>query len=162
VLAKNLKTAGATTKLQLVPIGPDIERGWGTRRTVAQDFVADATAMPGSLRVGPDLANEGDRHRDANWQYMHLYEPAAVAAKSPMPAFKFLFEQKKIGKQPSPDALTIKAAAGYEIVPKPEAKALVAYLASLSANTPLYEAPLTPPSAPASTNAPATNAAPAK
>lgn len=159
VLAKNLKTAGATTKLTLVPIGPDIERGWGTRLSVAQDFALDATALPGSLRVGPDLANEGDRHRDLNWQYVHLYDPAAVAPKSPMPAFKFLFERKKIaaGKQASPDALQ---AAGsfqpdkeYEIVPKPEAKALVAYLASLSSDTPLYEAPLTPPPAPA-TNAP--------
>jgi cbb3-type cytochrome oxidase cytochrome c subunit len=163
VLAKNLKTAGATAKLQLVPLGPDIERGWGTRRTVAQDFAADATAMPGSLRVGPDLANEGDRHRDLNWQYVHLYNPGAVTPKSPMPAFKFLFEQKKIGKQASPEALQLtgefKPAEGYEIVPKPEAKALVAYLDSLSAETPLYEAPVTPP--PASTNAPMTNA-PAK
>ena len=160
VLAKNLKTAGATTKLRLVPIGPDIERGWGTRLSVAQDFVADATALPGSLRVGPDLANEGERHRDLNWQYVHLYNPAAVTPKSPMPAFKFLFEKKKIGQQASPDALQLtgefKPAEGYEIVPKPEAKALVAYLASLSSDTPLYEAPLTPPPAPASsTNAPA-------
>lgn len=165
VLAKNLKTAGATTKLQLVPMGPDIERGWGTRRTVAQDFAADATAMPGSLRVGPDLANEGDRHRDLNWQYLHLYHPGAVTPQSPMPAYKFLFEQKKIGKQASPDALPLtgefKPADGYEIVPKPEAKALVAYLASLSANTPLYEAPVTPPQPVVSTNAAATNA-PAK
>ena len=63
VLAKNLKTAGATTKLQLVPIGPDIERGWGTRRTVAQDFVADATAMPGSLRVGHWRGHIPRQHR---------------------------------------------------------------------------------------------------
>ena len=155
VLAKNLKTAGATTQLRLVPIGPDIERGWGTRISVAQDFVADATALPGSLRVGPDLANEGKRRPDLNWQYMHLYDPAAVTPKSPMPAYKFLFELKKIVGQGSPDALkSVKTADGYEMVPKPEAKALVAYLASLSSDTPLYEAPVSPPPAPASTNAP--------
>lgn len=156
-LAKKLKTAGAVTQLRLVPIGPDIERNWGTRLSVAQDFVADATALPGSLRVGPDLANEGKRRPDLNWQYLHLYHPAAVTPKSPMPAYKFLFEQKKIGKQPSPDALALagelKPKDGYEVVPKPEAKALVAYLMSLSSDTPLYEAPFTP-TAPA-TNAPA-------
>jgi cbb3-type cytochrome oxidase cytochrome c subunit len=158
VLAKNLKTAGAATQLRLVPLGADIERGWGTRRSVAQDFVADATALPGSLRVGPDLANEGNRHRDLNWQYAHLYHPAAMVSSSPMPAYQFLFERKKIesGKQASPDALrlTSNSASGeqYEIVPKAEAKALVAYLNSLSADTPLYEAPVTPPPT-ASTNA---------
>jgi len=159
VLAKNLKTAGAVTQLRLVPVGPDIARGWGTRLTVAQDFVADATALPGSLRVGPDLANEGSRHRDLNWQYVHLYNPGAVTPKSPMPAYKFLFKQKKIDKQASPDALQLtgelKPAAGYEIVPKAEAKALVAYLVSLNSDTPLFEAPLTPPAPAKSTNAPA-------
>jgi len=163
VLAKNLKTAGATTKLRLVPTGPDIERGWGTRRNVAQDFAADATAMPGLLRVGPDLSNEGERPHDLNWQYVHLYNPGAVSPKSPMPDYKFLFERKKKrnGGQDSPDALkaagTFSPDKDYEIIPKPEAKALVAYLASLSSDTPLYEAPVTPPPAPA-TNAPATNA----
>jgi hypothetical protein len=43
--------------------------------------------------------------------------------------------------------------AGYEVVPKPEAKQLVAYLLSLHADVPLYEAPYTPVQI--STNAPA-------
>jgi len=49
------------------------------------------------------------------------------------------------------------ASAGYEIVPKPEAKQLVAYLLSLHSDAPLFEAPMSPPAAPASapTNAPA-------
>jgi hypothetical protein len=158
VLAKNLKPAGGIAQLHLVPVGPDIERGWGMRRSVAEDFVADATALPGSLRVGPDLANEGARHRDANWQLVHLYSPAAVTPKSPMPAYKFLFEKKKIGNDASPDALPLtgdlKPADGYEIVPKTEAKALLAYLESLNSDTPLYEAPLTV-APPPKTNAPA-------
>ena len=163
-LADRVKKAGGITQLRLVSTGTDIQRGWGIRRTVAQDFVADATAMPGSLRVGPDLANVGERRRDVNWQLAHLYDPAAVTKGSPMPSYRFLFERKKIGKQASPDALKsidgfTAPTDGFEIVPKPEAKALVAYLASLSAVTPLYEAPLTPPMV--STNAPATNA-PAK
>ena len=56
-------------------------------------------------------------------------------------------------------------APGYEVVPKFEAKALVAYLLSLNADAPLYEAPMTVASAPAAagTNAATatgTNAAP--
>ena len=158
-LAAVLKKAGATTELHLVATGPDIERGWGARRSVAQDFVLDATAMPGSQRVGPDLANIGVRSPDLNWHLLHLYNPRAVTKDSPMPAYPFLFEKKKIeaGKQPSLDALQLPkefaAADGYEIVPKPEAKALAAYMLSLSSDTPLFEAPLTPP--PPVTNAPA-------
>ncbi len=152
-----LKKPGAKTELHLVPTGPDIERGWGKRRTVAQDFLADATVMPGSLRVGPDLANVGERLPDMNWQLMHLYAPGAVVKDSPMPAYRFLFERRKTGSQPSADALALPKefapGDGYEIVPKPEARALVAYLQSLRAETPLYEAPLTPP--PPKTNAPA-------
>ena len=41
-------------------------------------------------------------------------------------------------------ALEFAAADGYEIVPKPEAKQLAAYLLTLKANAPLYEAPFTP------------------
>lgn len=160
-----LKDAGAKSEMRLVPTGADIERGWGTRRSVADDFIFDSPVMPGSQRIGPDLANIGARSPDENWHLMHLFAPRSVAADSPMPPYPFLFEQRKIGNEPSPDALRqlpkeFAPRDGYEIVPKPEAKALVAYLLSLRAETPLYEAPLTPPK-PAATNAPATNA-PAK
>jgi cbb3-type cytochrome oxidase cytochrome c subunit len=162
-----IKNAGGKSEMHLVPIGIDIERGWGKRRTVAQDFLFDSPVMLGSQRVGPDLANVGLRLPDLNWQLMHLYAPRSQANGSSMPRYQFLFEKRKIGSEPSSDALQqlpkeFAPPEGYEIVPKPEAKALVAYLMSLQADTPLYEAPLTPPPAkPAATNAPATNA-PAK
>jgi hypothetical protein len=61
-----------------------------------------------------------------------------------MPPFPFLFEKRKIGSHPSADALKLSGEfapePGYEIVPKPEGKALVQYLLSLKANTPLPEA----------------------
>lgn len=159
-LSALIKNAGAKSQMNLVPIGSDIERGWGTRRTVADDFLYDYPVMLGSQRVGPDLANVGARLPDLNWQLMHLYAPASEAKDSPMPAYRFLFEVKKIGQQASPDALRLPKEfaprEGFEIVPKPEAKALVSYLVSLRAETPLYEAPLTlPPAKPAATNAPA-------
>lgn len=167
-LAKALRAAGAKAAIRFVPVGPDITRGWGLRRSVAADFLFDATAMPGSQRVGPDLANIGTRQTDANWQYVHLYSPRAEVADSIMPRYTFLFEQRAIpfGGKPSPDALQFPkdaAAApppGFEVVPKPGAKALVAYLLDRRANAPLYEAPLTVASAPAAT--PSTNSPAAK
>jgi len=94
-----LKTAGATAELHLVPTGPDIERGWGTRRSVAQDFISDATVMPGSLRVGPDLANVGVRLPDLNWQLVHLFNPAAVTKGSPMPPYRFCLSGKRKSRE---------------------------------------------------------------
>ena len=67
---------------------------------------------------------------------------------STMPPYKFLFEVRKINGAPSADALDLTGelapAEGYEVVPKPEARELVAYLLSLRADVPLYEAPFTP------------------
>lgn len=162
--AKAARDAGAESRVNVVPVGPDIERGWGKRHSVAQDYLYGRTVLLGSQRVGPDLANVGARLADANWHLMHLYNPRTVVPESAMPSYKFLFQLRKINGQPSPDALSLTGdsapPAGYEIVPKPEAKALVAYLLSLHAGAPLYEAPLSVASAPAATAA-ATNS-PAK
>ena len=162
--AKAVRDAGAESRVDVVPVGADIERGWGKRRSVAQDYIYDSPVMLGSQRVGPDLANVGARLPDAKWQLLHLYAPRTVVPDSVMPSYKFLFEQRKINGQPSPDALPLEGdyapPAGYEVVPRAEAKALVAYLLSLHAGAPLYEAPLSVASAPAATAA-ATNS-PAK
>src|SRR5262249_21475805 len=52
-----LGAAGAKVEMWVIPVGPDIARGWGRRRSVAEDFLYDYPVMPGSVRVGPDLAN---------------------------------------------------------------------------------------------------------
>src|ERR1051325_1149473 len=155
-LAKALSGVGAKAEVWIVPVGPDIARGWGKRRTVAEDFIYDSPVLLGSQRIGPDLANVGVRLPDANWHLLHLYKPTSKVAGSPMPSYRFLFERKKkISGKFSADAFADVNSTEYEIVPKPEAKALVAYLLSLRAETPLFEAPMTPPPAPvASTNAP--------
>lgn len=158
-LAKALGTAGAKAEVWIVPVGPDIARGWGKRRTVAEDFLFDSPVMPGSQRIGPDLANVGLRLPDANWHLMHLYNPKIVQG-SPMPPYRSLFEKRRIERAPSPDALPLTGDLApekdYEIVPRPEARALAAYLTSLHASAPLFNAPLTLPApAPQSTNAPA-------
>jgi Cytochrome C oxidase, mono-heme subunit/FixO len=164
-----MRKAGAEARVDILPVGPDIPR-WGPRRTVAQDFLYDYPVMPGLQRVGPDLANVGVRLPDVNWHLRHLYAPRTQVAGSPMPSYKFLFEEHKLqpGQKPSLDGIPLTAAGVFfdsgkdtgpidrEIVPKPEARALVAYLLSLRAITPLFETPMTVPAAP--TSASATNA----
>ncbi len=139
--------------------GTDIERGWGVRRTVARDYIFEKTPVLGSMRIGPDLANVGSpkwrnenegeyatykpKKRDAAWQLLHLYAPRTVIKSSNMPPYRYLFETRKIGSQPSGDALALTGAdapkPGYEVIPKAKAKVLVAYLMSLDKSHPLKE-----------------------
>lgn len=157
---KSLEAVGAKAQVRVTAAGPDITRGWGRRRTVARDYLFDYPVQLGSRRVGPDLANISLRVSDANWHLRHLFAPQSEVKGSTMPPYHFFFQTRKAGPNPSPDALPLPAEfappTGYEIVPKSEARALVAYLLSLRADTPLFEAPLTLlPSSPAtSTNAP--------
>ena len=150
-VSDKITAAGGKVETHIVAVGPDIARGWGLRHSVAEDFLYDYPVQLGSLRVGPDLAGVGTRLPDANWQLIHLYAPRSVVKDSAMPPFRYLFETKKIGSAPSPDALNLPKefapAAGYEVVPKPEAKHLAAYLLSLHADVPLYDAPFTPAAA---------------
>jgi cbb3-type cytochrome oxidase cytochrome c subunit len=157
--AKNLSVGGAKAQVWIRPVGPDIDRGWGKRRSVAEDFLYDYPVMPGSQRIGPDLANVGVRLPDANWHLLHLYAPTNKVPGSAMPPYRYLFEKRRIERARSPNALDLPPElapeSGYEIIPKAEARALVAYLLSLRADTPLFNAPLSAAApAPPSTNAP--------
>lgn len=160
-ILKAIGSVGAKAQVVVSALGPDISRGWGRRRTVAQDYVYDLPVQPGSRRAGPDLANVGLRLPDVNWQLRHLYAPTSEIQGSTMPPYRFLFELRKVGKQSSASALQLSgkfaAPAGYEIVPTDEARALAAYLVSLRADAPLFESPFTAPAtAPAAaTNSPA-------
>ena len=146
-----ISAAGGKAEISIIAIGPDIARCWGLRGSVAEDFLYDNPVQLGSLRAGPDLADEGTRLPDINWQLVHLYAPRTLMEGSMMPPYRYLFEVRKIkiGGKPSPDALMLPpelAVAGCEIVPKPEAKELAEYLLSLRVDTPLPDAPVTPPS----------------
>ncbi|TAK90321.1 MAG: hypothetical protein EPO07_20455 [Verrucomicrobia bacterium] len=158
---KALQAGGGKAEVHLIPTGTDISRGWGKRRTVAQDFIYDSPVQLGSRRVGPDLANVGARLTTEKL-FRHLYAPSVEVNGSFMPAYRFLFETHKVGSSPTSDALTLPKelapAEGCEFVPTEDARALVAYLQSLRADAPLYEAPVTiataKPAA-ATTNSPA-------
>ena len=148
-LADKLKPIGLKTEARLVTQGADIARGWGLRQSVAADYLYDAPVQLGSLRAGPDLTMIGARHPDLAWQWQHLYAPRSEVPDSTMPATRFLFEVRhKVGGQASPDALSLKPefapAQDFEVVPTAEARQLAAYLVSLKASAPLYEAPFTP------------------
>ena len=145
--AKSLAVGGARAVIQPIPLGLDIARGWGVRRTVAEDYLYDCPVQLGSLRIGPDLANAGLRRPDPQWHLRHLYAPGSEVKGSTMPPYRYLFETHKIARAPSPEALKLPAAfapaPGYEVVPRPAAKSLVAYLLSLRADAPLFETPAT-------------------
>ena len=123
--------------------GADIARGWGSRRTVAQDYVGERPVLLGTMRTGPDLANIGARQPSAAWHHLHLYNQRITSPGSIMPRFSFLYEYRKIVGQRSSAALNLPpewdVQPGYEVVPRDEAKALVAYLLALDRTRPLEE-----------------------
>jgi len=148
---------------QVRGLGNDTVRGWGARKTVAQDYLGDYPVLLGAQRVGPDLANVGLRQTNAVNLLQHLFDPQSTVPGSTMPPYRFLFDKRELksGQSASPDALVLGNGvieAGYEVVPLPEASALVDYLLSLRADAPLYEAPL-PKSSTNTTEAVSTNAA---
>jgi cytochrome c oxidase cbb3-type subunit 2 len=140
-----ITVAGGKAEIHIKATGSDITRGWGRRHSVAEDFLYDDPVQLGSIRIGPDLAGVGAHLPDANWQLVHLYAPRSEVKDSAMPPFRYLFRVQKIGNEPSPDALVFpkgsEPSAGYEVVPTEEAQQLAAYLLSLHADVPLYDAP---------------------
>ncbi|HEY3864146.1 MAG TPA: cbb3-type cytochrome c oxidase subunit II [Verrucomicrobiae bacterium] len=148
-------------------LGSDLRQEWGVRRSVAEDYLLREPVMPGSVRIGPDLANYASRAdtNDINRLYLRLYDPKQITHGTLMPPYRFLFDTRKILFFPSTNAFVPPDAdappAGYEIIPRPEARALVAYMLSLRQNGYLYEAPPPESLRAKATNAVPTNAAPA-
>jgi len=146
-LAGQLTNDESKAQAVLVTLGPDIQRGWGKRATVTQDYLYDHPVQLGSLRVGPDLANYGTRAVPALLALQHLYAPQSTMPKSMMPPYRYLFSKRKLveGEKPRAGALPANVEPGYEVTPRPEAEALLAYLMSLKADAPLAEAPVPAP-----------------
>lgn len=145
---KRLKAAGATAQVVFLPLGVDLSRGWGTRRSVGADYLYDSPVQIGNSRLGPDLSNYGNRAPAASLILAKLYDPHSVLPGSIMPAHRYLFETRPVGRKPSPQALQLAGGAaakpGFEIVPTEAALQLVAYLQSLRSDAPLFEAPAAP------------------
>jgi cytochrome c oxidase cbb3-type subunit 2 len=79
----------------------------------------------------------------AVWHHVHLYAPRSINVDSNMPAYRFLYEKRRIAGERSADALQLSGAdappEGWEIVPSYNAKCLVAYLMGLNQSHPLKE-----------------------
>jgi len=147
----------------LAGIKGDFERGDTRRESNVFDYIGLDFAPIGVTRLGPDLVNLGRRlphevlkaARDQGDDtltpqqaeaiaerrlFLHLYNPRldpAVAEWSACPPHRFLFEEQEIQGQRSGDALEIETGEGMEIVPKPQARALVSYLMSLKHDDPV-------------------------
>lgn len=154
--------AGGKASANISATGSDVERGWGLRRTVGRDYLLDFPVMLGNQRMGPDLSNLGNRKPDWNEHYVHLFQPRRVVEDSVMPSYPFLFDRLPIDAItgiPAKDALwwkgeLVKDEQDRQVIPRPEARALVAYLMSLRLDTPLFEAPIQMPKEPSTDEVP--------
>jgi cytochrome c oxidase cbb3-type subunit 2 len=89
----------------------------------------------------------------SDWHHRHLYNPRSITLDSNMPAYRFLYQKRKVEGQPSPDALKFASSdaptEGWEIVPTYDAQCLVAYLMSLDQSHDLNEVKSASPPSPA-------------
>lgn len=159
-----------TQQVRRPGFGADQARGWGDRQSVGRDYIYRNFVQLGLYRIGPDLGNLAGRKPTApdRADLMNLL----YAGQGAMPAYPFLFEERRILGQPSALALSLsgklRPPAGYEVVPTSRAKDLVSYLLSLNTAYDYPEARPAPAPAgekpaegkPAETKAPAAMPAP--
>ena len=130
-----------TQQVRQEHIGVDIPK-YGKRHSVPRDYIHDSPVLTGYMRIGPDLANVGDR-LDKVTLHKHIYRPSS---SSSMPSYKYLYNVRKIRGGISETALHFEAdeygapEPGYEVIPKEGAIDLVNYLASLTQHYELPEA----------------------
>jgi len=136
-----------TQAVRRLGFGADEARGWGTRQSVARDYIYQPFPQLGELREGPDLTNFATSSPIA-------VAPAGVyellyTGRGDMPGYAFLFERRRISGEASSRALhlsgSLQPPAGYEIVPTRRAEALVSYLLSLSSSFNDYPEAKAPP-----------------
>lgn len=125
--------------------GSDLARGWGVRRTVSRDYLRDQPVLLGQTRFGPDLANVGARETNTQALLLKLLNARIAMPGSTMPPHPFLFATRPLraGAAPSPEALRLPDVFGpparTQVLPTPEARALVAYLQSLRSDALFFE-----------------------
>ena len=102
------------------------------------------------------------------WHHRHLYSPQSMSPEnrdSIMPAYRFLYDKRRITGERSSDALPLSGPdappAGWEVVPSYDAKCLVAYLMAQDQSHGLKEVKSAPGAAPAAGSPAAQQGAPA-
>jgi cytochrome c oxidase cbb3-type subunit 2 len=126
-------------------------KGWGqdqgprptdaVRSNTMRDYLGEPYAFLGAQRIGPDLANAGWRFEDRALAHQQLYAPRSIDDWSVMPSFKHLYIVRKRQGPVAANALKLTGKyapkKGYEVVPTPEAEALVDYVLSLKKDYPI-------------------------
>ncbi len=118
---------------------PDDKRGWG-RASVAADYAYDQVHLLGTMRTGPDLMNIGARQPSQDWHLGHLYQPRAYMPGSIMPAFPFLFIERKGPAKPGDVVVNLPpdyAKPGVTIVATTDAINLVEYMKAMDHTYPI-------------------------
>lgn len=127
-----------TQQVRMVDSGFDVERGWGSRPSMARDYIYQSHVMIGNTRIGPDLANIGSRVEDKEWLHKHLFEPQALVPESVCPPSPFLYSIKDQPDENSVAIVDIESNSTRYISPSLRAKRLVSYLTYLKQD---YELP---------------------
>jgi cytochrome c oxidase cbb3-type subunit II len=129
----------------------------------APKSAAAPSSLPPAVAASPTPNSNGipAAYSEA-WHHRHLYAPRSMSADtrdSNMPAYQFLYEKRRIGGEPSADALQLTGTdappAGWEVVPTYEAKCLVAYLMAQDQSHSLKEVKSAPGAAPPAASSPA-------
>ncbi len=111
-----------------------------------------ASASPSGPTVA--AANGVPPPYTAAWHHRHLYSPRSVVLDTNMPAYRFLYEKRRISGERAADAVQLgegdAVPEGWEVVPTYEARCLVAYLMSLDQSHALNELKATAAAAPTS------------
>lgn len=75
------------------PFRSEVER-YG-EYSISGEYVYDHPFLWGSKRTGPDLMRVGGKYSD-NWHFNHMWDPQSTSEGSIMPAYKWLFDNKKM------------------------------------------------------------------
>jgi cbb3-type cytochrome oxidase cytochrome c subunit len=157
-------TSPAKPEAATAPAKPDAVKS----PAAAPATAANAPAPSASPSPAADVATSSNTATNSDgvppqysaaWHHLHLYNPRSVLAgsSSNMPAFKFLYEKRRVSGERAADALKLTGADAlpddWEVVPSYDAKCLVAYLMSLDQSHDLKEAKLMSAPAPASSPA---------
>lgn len=86
---------------------------------MAGDYVYETPNLLGTIRTGPDLANEGGKHPDA-WHIAHFKNPRTTTPGSIMPPFGYLKEDELKALTAYIQSLGKKRLVKYERIYQPE------------------------------------------
>jgi cbb3-type cytochrome oxidase cytochrome c subunit len=121
--------------------------------SVAPAQNAQTSSSPAAAAVGSEMKPGEQPPYTAAWHHQHLYSPRSINQDSNMPAYRFLYQKRRITGEPSLDALKLigrdAPPENWEIIPTYDAKCLVAFLMSRDQSHPLKEVKSATSSSPA-------------